>query len=150
IAPRALRGQVVVRPRATSSVCRSQNRFRPVLQFLETRCALSASSSDSIQPTAYEQYMLELINRARANPAAEGERLVAIPQSGPLIAAATRNEDLGQFLQVINGFGPEPPLAFNPGLIAAARDHDAAMLAADNQFHSPPGYLNNPQVDTDA
>jgi uncharacterized protein YkwD len=149
-APCALRGQDVVRPRTTSRKRKSRKRFRPILQYLDTRFLLSASSPDTIQPTADEQYMLELINRARANPAAEGERLVSIAQNDPVIAAATRNENLSQFLQVIDGFGPEPPLAFNPGLIAAARDHDAAMLAANNQFHSPPGYLNNPQVATDA
>ena len=27
------------------------------------------------QPTAYEQYFLELVNRARANPGAEAKRL---------------------------------------------------------------------------
>src|SRR5207253_1574169 len=39
-----------------------------------------------------------------------------------------------------------PPLAFDPRLIEAARDHDAAMLATNSQFHAPAGYLTNPQV----
>jgi hypothetical protein len=94
--------------------------------------------------------MLALINRARANPAAEGQWLVALAQTDPVIAAATRTWNLNRFLQVIDSFGPEPPLAFNPGLIEAARDHDAAMLAANDQFHSPPGSLNNSQVATAA
>jgi len=151
ISPRTLRGPEIVRPHRSNSNSRSRfrrdlNHARPVLQVLEIRCLLS--SPDPYQPTAGEQYMLALINRARANPAAEGQRLLAIAQSDPVIEAATRNWNLNQFLQVISSYGPEPPLAFNTGLIEAARDHDAAMLAANNQFHSPAGYLNNPQVAT--
>ncbi len=147
--PRTLRGPEIVRRRPGHSLScrRAANRFRPVLQDLEARCLLS--STDTPQPTAAEQYMLELINRARANPAAEGQRLLAIAQSDPVIAAATSTDNLNQFLQVIDGYGPEPPLAFNSGLIEAALDHDNAMLAANDQFHSTAGYLNNPQIATD-
>src|SRR5687767_10501834 len=40
-----------------------------LLEQLETRSMLSAS-----YPTAFEQYVIELINRARANPSAEAKR----------------------------------------------------------------------------
>jgi uncharacterized protein YkwD len=119
-----------------------------MVQALELRCLLSSASA--LEPTAAEEYMLELINQARTNPAAAGQQFVSIVQSDPVIAQATRSEDLSQFLQVIDGYGPEPPLAFNTGLIEAALDHDNAMLAANGQFHSPPGYLNDPQVATAA
>jgi hypothetical protein len=146
--PRTLRGPEIVRQRGSRSRrARAAKAVRPGLEDLENRWLLAGASA--VQPTAAEQYMLELINQARANPAAEGQRLVALAQTDPLLAAATRNWNLNQFLQVIDGFGPEPPLAFNTGLIAAADDHDAAMLAANGQFHSPPGYLN-PQVATGA
>jgi serralysin len=144
--PRTLRGPEMLRRRRGQR--HASNVLRPVLQDLEIRCLLS--SADPYEPTAAEQYMLELINQVRANPAAAGQQFVALAQSDPVIAAATSTEDLNQFLQVIDGYGPEPPLAFNTGLIEAALDHDNAMLAANGQFHSPPGYLNNPQVATDA
>jgi hypothetical protein len=83
--------------------------------------------------------MLELINRARANPAAEAQRLLAIAETDPLIHSLTASEDLSQFVQVLSSYGPEPPLAFSPDLIQMARTHDAAMLAANTQFHSPLG-----------
>jgi uncharacterized protein YkwD len=149
--PRTPRGPEIVRRRGGQNQrARAPQAVRPGLEDLEQRWLLASAIASAVQPTAAAQYMLELINQARANPAAFGQQLVALAQTDPLLAAATRNWDLNQFLQVIDGFGPEPPLAFNTGLIAAADDHDAAMLAANGQFHSPPGYLNNPQVATDA
>jgi hypothetical protein len=149
ISPHILWGPEIVRPRRRRPR-RVPAVLRPVAEGLEHRCLLSTSGADLYQPTPAEQYMLALINRARANPAAEGQRLVALAQTDPVLAAATRSSNLNRFLQVIDSYSPEPPLAFNPGLIEAARDHDAAMLAANNQFHAPPGYLNNPLVATDA
>src|SRR4051812_22628636 len=85
VSPRTLRGPEIVRLRRHPSR-RASNHLRPVLDDLEARWLLSASGADPYQPTAGEQYMLELINRARANPAAEGLRLLAIAQSDPVIA----------------------------------------------------------------
>ena len=90
--------------------------------------------------------MLELINRARANPAAEGQRLLAMVKTDPMLQQATQRWDLGAFIREIDSFSPEPPLAFNTRLDAAALNHDAAMLAVNAQVHSPDGYLNDPQV----
>jgi uncharacterized protein YkwD len=100
-------------------------------------------------PTDLEQYMLELINRARANPAAEGQRLLALAQSNPLIHQATAGENLNLFVQEISSYAPEPPLAFDPRLIDAALAEDASMVAKDAQQHSSPGFLTNPSVAVD-
>lgn len=72
-------------------------------------------------PTAHEQLMLELVNRARANPAAE---------------AASFGIDLNQDLDpgTITP-DPKPPLGFNPQLIASARAHSDWMLATDTFSH---------------
>jgi hypothetical protein len=142
--PRPGRGRTLVRPRRRPAA----RRLQPELQPLEVRQLLA--SSDPFQPTPYEQYMLELINQARANPAAEGQRLLAQLQGNPILNQIVTNsgENLGQFLQVISSYGPEPPLAFNTGLIEAARDHSVAMLVTNNQFHSPAGYLTSSQVAT--
>lgn len=75
--------------------------------------------------SAYEQYMLELINRARANPAAEAARLgidlnAGLP-AGTISAAAKQ------------------PLAFNAALADAAEDHSAWMLNTDTFSHTGSG-----------
>ena len=105
---------------------------------------LSTATVPANQPTAAEQYMLELINMTRANPAAMGKYLANLAQTDPVLKETTQGENLGQFLQEIDSFGPEPPLAFNPSLIQAATAHSQAMLAANSQFHSPGDYLTNP------
>ena len=74
------------------------------------------------QPSAYEQYMLELMNHARSNPGAEAARLGIGLNDG--VAAGT-----------LSG-APEQPLAFNPQLIDAAQQHSAWMLATDTFSHT--------------
>ncbi len=67
-------------------------------------------------PTNDEQYVLEIINRARANPTAEGTRLgIDITQNYP-----TTDPPLSPV-------GPRPPLAMNAQLLAAARAHSQDM-----------------------
>ena len=134
-----MRGAWAVRERA------GRHRSLPSLQPLEGRQLLSGAPTavDATQPTPAEQYELELINRARSNPAAEGLRLVALAQTDPALNSAVQGWDVGAFLQVISAYAPAPPLACNSRLIAAARDWDAAMLAANNQMHSPSGFLTS-------
>ncbi len=114
------------------------------MERLEARALMTGSP-----PTDAEQYMLELINRARANPAVEGQRLLVLAQTDPLIHQATAGEDLGAFARTIASYPPEPPLAFDPRLIDAALAEDASMLAKDSQQHSTPGFLTNPSVAVD-
>lgn len=69
------------------------------------------------EPSNLEQLMLELVNRARANPAAE---------------AALYKIDLNQGLApgTISATA-KPPLAFHPRLILAARNHTQWMFATN-------------------
>jgi uncharacterized protein YkwD len=67
-------------------------------------------SSDSFEPTAYEQYMLELINRARANPQAEEQR-----QNIPLTQGLSPNSI---------SYEAKQPLAWNNTLSKTAQDHN--------------------------
>lgn len=92
-------------------------------------------------PSAEEQLSLELINRARANPAAEGERLAA-----QALAEASVYSDVYSFgtsLAVMKaemaGIAPTPPLSFNENLIAVARTHNDNMLASNVQTHYAKG-----------
>lgn len=74
------------------------------------------------QPTAYEQYFLELVNRARANPGAEAARLGIDLNQG--LAAGTIANTAKQ------------PLAMNQFLNDSAQAHSDWMLATDTFNHT--------------
>jgi hypothetical protein len=86
---------------------------------------------NSGDPTPEEQLVLEYINRARANPIAEGQRLGIDIHEGL--------EDDPQ-----NGcYGPEyvgvrPPLAMNPALLAIAEGHSEDMYNQNYFSHTDP------------
>src|SRR3954470_10237564 len=79
-------------------------------------------------PTNEEQYYLELINRARANPTAEGVRLATTSDANVLAAYGSFGVNLvlmqSQFLLI----PPAPPLSMNATLSTAARAHSLNML----------------------
>ena len=95
---------------------------RPLFESLEPRRLLSAV------PTAEEVLMVELINRARANPAAEAARLhVELNEGlspGTITAAAKQ------------------PLAINVNLTDAARAHAKWQLDNDTISHTGAGGTN--------
>ena len=78
-----------------------------------------------VEPTAQEQYMLELVNRARQNPTAEAKRYNINLNQG--LSAGTISSSAKQ------------PLAFNLKLIDAARDHSQWMLNTDTFSHTGAG-----------
>jgi hypothetical protein len=86
---------------------------------------------NSGDPTPEEQLVLEYINRARANPIVEGQRLGIDVHEGL--------EDDPQ-----NGcYGPEyvgvrPPLAMNPALLAIAEGHSEDMYNQNYFSHTDP------------
>ncbi len=72
-----------------------------------------------VQPTAYEQYMLELINRARKNPQQEANRYgIGLNDNLP-------NKPISNIAK--------QPLAFNLDLIESSRTHSQWLLN-NNQF----------------
>jgi Ca2+-binding RTX toxin-like protein len=77
------------------------------------------------EPTAHEQYLLELINRARLDPAAEAARFGIGLNDG--LGAGTIST------------AAKAPLAFNPLLIDAARAHSDWILATDTFSHTGAG-----------
>lgn len=97
---------------------RRRARRAPMLERLEDRRTPTAS----VELTAPEQLMLELVNRARANPAAEaaldGIDLNAGLAAGTISAA------------------PKAPLAPNANLLAAARGHSADMVTNNYFSHT--------------
>ncbi|MCA0998656.1 DUF4214 domain-containing protein [Alloyangia pacifica] len=91
-------------------------------------------------PTAFEQQMLEYINRARLDPQAEADALIG----GTIednIATALRyfDVDVTLFRQQLASYDPVAPLAWNSALAAAAETHTQAMIDADAQGHQMPG-----------
>lgn len=87
-------------------------------------------------PTAAEQLMLEMINRARANPPAEGVRLATTTNTDVLGAYNTYNVETNQLISDFAGYSVRHPLAFCSNLIASARRHSNDMALNDFQDHT--------------
>src|SRR5690606_19006870 len=96
---------------------------------LEERTLLAASAIDL---TPNEQLLLELVNRARANPQAEADLYGIDLNQG--LPAGTISAD------------PKQPLAPNQLLIGVARAHSQDMLDRDFFAHTapPPGHPGGP------
>ncbi|MEI7835758.1 MAG: CAP domain-containing protein, partial [Planctomycetota bacterium] len=95
----------------------SASPFVPRMENLEPRELLAAGG-----PTVYAQYLLELINRARANPAAEAALYSINLNEG--LAPGTISPAAKQ------------PLAFSQNLIDAAMDHQAWMFQTELFQHT--------------
>ncbi|NLS94332.1 MAG: hypothetical protein GXX96_19405 [Planctomycetaceae bacterium] len=103
------------------------------LESLESRTLLSVAAepgslvleSAGAEPTAYEQYLLELINRGRLDPSAEAARY-----------GIDLNEDINPGTISTDA---KQPLAFSPFLISAAREHSDWMLATNTFSHTGEG-----------
>jgi hypothetical protein len=87
---------------------------------LEPRRLLAAAL-----PTDFDQYLLELANRARANPTVEAARFGIDLNEG--LSPGTISST------------PKQPLAFNPNLIDAARTHSQWMIDNDVFDHTGAG-----------
>ncbi len=85
-------------------------------------------------PTPLEQESLELLQRARANPAAEGPWLASLPTAQ--IAIKQYNVDTNKLVEDFKTYPASPPLVFNDKLIAAARGHSLDMATQGFQGHS--------------
>ena len=92
----------------------------PLIVFAPTVKAVTALY-DSGDPTPEEQLVLEYINRARADPLAEGQRL---------------GIDIHEGLQNPNLVGPRPPLAMNKILLSIAHAHSVDMYNLNYFAHN--------------
>lgn len=91
-----------------------------VVETLESRQLLSAA-----YPTAPEQYMIELVNRARLNPVAEAARFGISLNEG--LADGTIST------------APKQPLAINPYLTDSARSHAEYLRTSGTFSHTGAG-----------
>lgn len=96
-------------------------------------------------PTGDEQLYIELINRARADPPAEGARLAASTDSVVIAAYLQFGVDLAMMQSEFNAIAPRPPLAPNASLTTAARSHTQWMFDNATQSHDETNPSNTPQ-----
>ena len=103
----------------------------------EPRLRASATIYSIGDPTPEEQLYVEMINRARANPVAEGVLLATTTDPEVLSAYDFFNVDLALMQAQFATNPPVPPLALNAQLIIAARRHTQDMF--DNSFQGHTG-----------
>jgi uncharacterized protein YkwD len=106
-----------------TSVMTPKQTARAAVESLESRQYRAA-----VEPTALEQYMVELINRARANPAAEAQRFGMDLNEGLSAGTITTT--------------PKQPIAPNFNLTDAARTHAQYLIATDTFSHTGSGGTN--------
>lgn len=97
---------------------------------------------DHGDPTALEQYMLELVNRARLNPTQEGIFLDTIDTQYSQDARQRKPEFFTNLRQEFAAYPVASPLAFNSQLLKAARLHSQDMVKRDYFSHSTPEGLS--------
>jgi hypothetical protein len=90
-------------------------------------------------PTDEEQLYLELINRARANPTAEGLMLAAATDPDVVGNIKFWNVDLNMMKSEFAALPVRPPLALNANLTNAARDHTQFQFDTATQTHTGSG-----------
>lgn len=81
----------------------------------------------SAEPTPEETQILEYMNRFRANPSAEADKILAFIKSGKAGWVA-RGVDLAMFENEMKALKPSPPLVLNLKLLDAARKHSYYMI----------------------
>ena len=118
--------------------------------------AIPARGSD---PTASQQYWLEMINRMRQNPSAELEILTnySVPGSAfaspasddPFVAAALSYYTTSASLLASqwSGLGVAPALAWNGALNISAGQYSNVMVAYDQQAHNLDGVALETRVE---
>ncbi len=87
-------------------------------------------------PTPEEQLMLEMVNRARANPTEEGIRLMDTDDARVQSAYSYFNINKTTTKAAFTAYPQRPPLVFHPDLITAARNHSKDMDANNFQGHT--------------
>jgi len=90
---------------------------------------------DHGQPDSEAQYLLELTNRARANPGLEGYALVQSDDPDILRAYRAYGIQSELIVEQFITYDAQPPLAFNGALATAAGAHAIDMQQNDFQDH---------------
>jgi hypothetical protein len=126
--------------------------FRPKRGRFGVLCTVLLTLGRAIgaDPTAEQQYWLELTNRFRTDPQAELEKLVNF--SSPGVWGAPKSDD-PSIAYALNFFGTSaadlaaqfsslaaaPPVAWNSALNVSATDYSNLMVTSDQQSHTLDG-----------
>src|SRR5271165_222028 len=115
-------------------MARFKFRRSPRFDNLEGRQMLSSAG---VGPSDQQQYLLQLINEARTNPAAAAQQISN--NITPEVSATLQyyNVNLQTALQTISSATPQPPVAWNGSLANAAQGQSQYM--ADNQIQTHTG-----------
>ena len=112
--------------------------FRRSLRFesLEARQLMSSGG-----PTDQEQYMLQLVNEARTNPAAAAAQITSASNLNANVQATLKfyNVNLQQVAQTIATATPQAPLAWNQDLANAAQGQSQYEADTQTQTHTGSG-----------
>ena len=92
-------------------------------------------TADGSHPDGHEQQILWLMNRARANPAQEGEWLASSSDSDVAGGRDYFKVDLTKLKNEFAALAAKPPAAFDNRLYAAAYAHSSDLIARDAQDH---------------
>ncbi len=105
-------------------------------------CAFSASVVSAASfytqpnPSNEEQYLLERINAARANPTAEGQMLAGITDPEISRYYSYYSVDRNQLITDFSSYAAKPPLAMNADLSASARQQSLDQATHGFQGHN--------------
>lgn len=92
-------------------------------------------TADGSHPSALEQQLVWLMNRARANPLAEGNFLAATGDPGTIDAISYFSVDIARMKQEFAAIPARPPAVFDRRLYEASRQHSEYMISLDTQTH---------------
>jgi uncharacterized protein YkwD len=124
---------------------RPKNRRTLRLETLESRSLLSSGG-----PTAEAQYMLELINMARTNPAEAANWLRSNVNANDMATMQHFGVDFDQALQEIASSAPVQPLAWSDTLASTALEQSQYEANNQMQTHQGPGEASLEQRLSDA
>ena len=134
-------------------------RFVPLLAlavvFMATAFSDSAQHAAAAEPSNDEQYLLELVNRMRANPQTELGFLVNLNYDSPVTfgnlssdntdvrrAITSFQVDAGALASQWAALSPVPPVAWNSNLGDSAKTYSNVMIAEDGQGHNLDEYVD--------
>lgn len=116
---------------------RSQKSLKPGIDQLERREVMASGG-----PSAQAQYMLELVNEARTNPAAAAQRVVNLDSADLNMTMDYYGESISAATDAITQAPTKQPLAWNDNLAAAATMQSQFQADSGQQTHSGPNGMN--------
>ena len=88
------------------------------------------------EPSDQEQYLLELINAARANPPAEGQMLAGITDPEIVRYYNYYKVSTSTLASQFDSYAAQPPLAFNADLMASSQQQSSYQASSGVQTHN--------------